>query len=150
MTETVPVEAAQRRAIVEALVARFRPVPTPFDPADPGEFSCLAAFVAADGFRATRTLTYGEIADALVEAGITVEEGFASKLVARLMLEPGLPLLPFPELPQDLAMLARVIDTQRAELHRMRSAIAEVVRQLRDARPGGAEELVGRLQEAVE
>lgn len=42
--------------------------------------------------------------------------GLISDMVARISMRPSDPLLPWPELPQDLAFLATVIDTLRSKL----------------------------------
>lgn len=50
-------------------------------------------------------------------------EQLTSDVVCRFSMHPGKPLLPWPELPQNLAFLAHVIDAQRRERQE-----AEVVR----------------------
>lgn len=59
---------AERARIIAALVARFRPDPHPtFSPEDPADYSALVVYRGPDLYPAVRPLTFGEIADALVE-----------------------------------------------------------------------------------
>lgn len=50
-----------------------------------------------------------------------------SQVMAKLIENPGQPLLPWPELPQDLAFLAHTIDDLRAQLERYRNPVRVLV-----------------------
>lgn len=54
--------------IVKALVRAFRSGwDSNFSPDDPRDFSAMIVFLDTDGYNSMRALTFGEIADALVE-----------------------------------------------------------------------------------
>lgn len=55
-------------AIVRALVRAFeKDSNSNYAPADPRDFSTMTVFLDTDGYNSMRPLTFGEIADALVE-----------------------------------------------------------------------------------
>lgn len=71
-------------------------------------------------------------------------ERLTSDVVCRFSMHPGKPLLPWPELPQDLAFLAHVIDAQRRELDEVRHG-----REIEQQMIRGASAAIERVREYV-
>lgn len=58
-----------RQQIVDALVSAHKDGwSTEYAPADPRDYSAMITFIDTDGYSSIRALTFGEIADTIVEA----------------------------------------------------------------------------------